>query len=68
MLRLILRWGDAGAAIVAVLTAALVGAALWAGFGVLAIVAGVAAGLVLYVIARSYVEIVRIVTEMLVPH
>jgi hypothetical protein len=68
MLRMILRYGALGAAMLAVLVALLVGTLCWTALGWPAAVAGIVAGALVYVVGRSYVEIVQIVTEMLVPH
>jgi len=65
---MILRFGKAGALMLAVFIAAAIGCAGWSAFGMIAIVAGLLAGAGAWILARSYVEIVTIVTEMLVPH
>jgi hypothetical protein len=67
LLSLTLRHGAAGSILAALLAAAIVVAAAWPALGPLGIVLGALAGLVIYVLARSYVELVTIVTEMLVP-
>jgi hypothetical protein len=67
LLSLTLRYGAAGSILAALLAVAIVAAAAWPALGPLAVVLGVLAGVVVYVLARSYVELVTIVTEMLVP-
>ena len=63
-LRLILKFGRAGAAAVALSAAALIGWLLWPGMGALAALVATLAFPVLYFVAKSYVEIVQIITEM----
>lgn len=68
MLGLILRVGKAGAAALAILAGALTCYLAWTALGALAPVAGLAAGALVYILGRSYVGIVTIITEMLVLH
>lgn len=68
ILALILRYGTVGAAGLGVLTALLAGFLAWAPLGGLGLVVGAVAGAVVFVLGKSYVEIVTIITEMLVPH
>jgi hypothetical protein len=67
MLRLIVDWGKLVAAALALLVAA---AGLWcawsSGHAIWAL-AGIVAGAVGYGLALSYVELVRLITDMLVP-
>ena len=63
-LRLILKLGRAGAAAVAFALALLIFWLLWPGGGALAALVAVLAFPVLYFLAKSYVEIVQIITEM----
>jgi hypothetical protein len=63
-LRLILRYGRAGSAILAVVVALAVLAALWPAIGWPAVVLAPPIGAFAYLIAKSYVEIVQIVVEM----
>ena len=67
MLRLILRFGDAAVTFLALFIAALIGWDCWPDWGWVAGVAAIVVGAVIYVGGRACVELVRIVTEMLVP-
>lgn len=63
-LRLILRLGRAGAAMVAAALALLIGWLLWPSLGAGAALVALLAFPVLYFLAKSYVEIVQIISEM----
>ena len=67
MLRFILRFGDAAVTLLALLAAALVVWICWPSHEWLAVVIAVIVAAVIYVGGRACVELVRIVTEMLVP-
>ena len=67
MLRLIVRHGNLGCLGLAVLVFA---AIAWLGhsaLGGLATVLGALTGIVMFIVGRSYVELVRLITEMLLP-
>jgi len=67
ILRLIVRYGGVGAAVMSIVVFALVA---WLGYpalGALAIVLGALVAVVVYILAKSYAELVRIITEMLLP-
>jgi hypothetical protein len=63
-LRLILRFGRLGATIVAVILTAAAGFILWSSLGWFVCVVAPFVFALSYVLAKSYVEIVQIVTEM----
>jgi hypothetical protein len=63
-LRLILRYGRAGSAAVAVMIALATIAALWPAIGWPSVVLAPVIGAFAYLFAKSYVEIVLIVVEM----
>ena len=67
MLRLIVRHGNLGCIALTVLVFA---AIAWLGFsalGELAFVLGALTGIVVFIVGRSYVELVRLITDMLLP-
>ncbi|HEY7302131.1 MAG TPA: hypothetical protein VH684_29915 [Xanthobacteraceae bacterium] len=67
MLQLIMRWGAIMAALIA---AVVVAAAIWAAVetgNCLRAAAGVVAAGVGYCLAASYVELIRLITDMLLP-
>ncbi len=67
VLRLIVRYGTAGAIALSLAVFAVIA---WLGYetlGVLAIVLAALVGVVTFVVAKSYAELVRIITEMLLP-
>lgn len=66
-LGLIVRYGALVAALLAVGCAALLSVLLWQIWGAGGVVVGIAAGGVVYLLAKSFVELVIILTEMLVP-
>jgi hypothetical protein len=68
VLALVLRHGTTGAAALGVLVALLVGGLTYATLSWLGPLVGILLGAVVYVLGKSYVEIVTIITEMLVPH
>ena len=63
-LRLILRFGRAGAAVVALVAAIVVVAWGWPSLGWLSLIAAPFVFTFGYFLAKSYVEIVQIITEM----
>ena len=63
-LRLILRLGRAGAAVVALIVAALVVGWGWPTLGWLSVLTALFAFAFSYFLVKSYVEIVQIITEM----
>lgn len=63
-LRLILRFGRAGAAALALALAASIGRLFWSDLGAWAALLAALAFPVLYFLAKSYVEIVQIISEM----
>lgn len=67
VLDLIVRFGRVAAGCLAVLCGVLIGIGLYPALGWLTPLAGAAAAGLVFVAARSYVEMVTIVTEMLVP-
>lgn len=67
VLAFIVRHGNVASAALALAFAALAIAAGWASLGWIAVAAGVLGGAVIAVLGKSYVEIVTILTEMLVP-
>lgn len=67
VLALILRFGTIGAATLALVGGLLVTALAWTAFGWIAIPLALFIAALVFVIAKSYVEIVTIITEMLVP-
>jgi hypothetical protein len=64
MLRLLLRHGRAGALILSLALAALVPWLCWPSLGWLAILAAPPVLVVTYVLLKSYVELIQIVSEM----
>lgn len=66
-LGLIVRHGALGAALLALGCAAFLSVLLWQVWGAGALFVGVIAGGVVYLLAKSFVELVVILTEMLVP-
>lgn len=66
-IRFISTWGDALAIIVALACAAIGVYAVCAGFHWLAGAVGVAAGALLWLVLRSYVEVLRILADTLMP-
>lgn len=66
-LGLIVKYGSLGAALLALGCAAFVSALLWPLWGAGGLAAGVGVGAVAYLLAKSFVELVIILTEMLVP-
>ena len=64
ILRLIIRYGRAGAMIMSLALAVLITVLCWASLGWLAVLAFPPVLAVSYVLLKSYVEIVQIVSEM----
>ncbi len=67
VLDMILRCGTPGAIAASVLLAVLTGAVAWPPLGWLGIVIALVVGALVFVVAKSYVELVTLITEMLVP-
>ena len=67
MLSLIVRYGSIGSAVLAVAVFGLITAVGLPVIGWLAVVAAAGAALLTYVIGRSYAELVKLVSEMLMP-
>lgn len=67
VLNFILRYGKVASVAAAILAAVAIAGLGWQVLGWLAIVLAIVAGAVVFVLAKSYVEIVTIITEMLVP-
>ena len=63
----IVRFGTVGSVLLAAFTAVMIVVINWASLGALAVVIAVVTAAVIVVIGRSFVEIVTILTEMLVP-
>lgn len=66
-LRLIVRYGALGAPLVALVVAGLALALLWPLSAAVAVGVALVLGAITYLIAKAFVEIVTILTEMLVP-
>jgi hypothetical protein len=67
VLDLILRYGKTASIGVGLLAAVVVAGLGWPALGWIAVGLAAIAGIVVFVLAKSYVEIVTIITEMLVP-
>jgi hypothetical protein len=67
MLGFILRWGKPVAAVLAVLVAAAGVRGSWMSGSPICVIGGVAAAAVGYGLALSYVELIKLITDMLVP-
>jgi hypothetical protein len=67
VLALVLRYGTIGSAALGVLVALLVGGLAYATLSWLAPLIGIVLGGLVFVLGKSYVEIVTLITEMLVP-
>lgn len=67
MLNLIARYGFAGAIAVALLAAAATAALGWPSFGWFAAAAGVVIGGLVFVVAQGFTELVRLVSDTLMP-
>lgn len=67
ILRLIVRFGTAGSAVLGAVVFAAIGYLGYPALGALAIVLGALVGIVLFILGKSYAELVRIITEMLLP-
>jgi hypothetical protein len=68
ILNFIVRNGMACAVVLAVLAVVGIAGAGWIVWGWVALPAGIVCGLVIFVLAKSYVEIVALITDMLLPH
>lgn len=67
VLRLIVRYGTAGSVALAIVVCACVAYLGYATLGGLAVALGVLCGIVVFILGKSYAELVRIITEMLLP-
>jgi hypothetical protein len=67
MLNFIARYGLAGAILVAILVAAAVIFLGWPAWGGIAILAACVIGAIVFVIAQGFVELVRLVSDTLMP-
>jgi hypothetical protein len=67
ILHLIVRYGAAGAVAVSVLVFAVVAGLGYHALGWLAIALAAVTAALVYIVAKSYAELVRIITEMLLP-
>lgn len=67
MLELIVRHGPIGSVVVAVLTFVLIAVIGVPAIGWLAVVVATFVALLAYVVGRSYAELVKLVSEMLMP-
>lgn len=67
MLSMIVRYGRPAAILLAVLAGLLLTWLMWSPLGWMSVTAGVVTGVIVYVLVRSYVEIVTLITEMLMP-
>jgi len=68
VLHLIVRHGAIGAAIASLALAVLISLAGFAALGWLIVPIALFAGGLMYVLGKSYAELVRLITEMLLPH
>lgn len=66
-LNLIVKFGAIGAAGLAISSAILLALLLWPLWGAASMVAALLVGAIAYLVAKSFVELVIILTEMLVP-
>jgi len=66
-IRFITAWGDALAILVAVACMAIGIYAAWLGYAWPCFVVGVAVGLILWLVLRSYTEVLRILSDTLMP-
>jgi hypothetical protein len=67
VLHSIVRFGHAGAIMLTVLVALAVAGAGFTSLGWMAVLLGIACGAVVYFLARSYVELVTLIVDMLLP-
>jgi hypothetical protein len=67
VLRLIVRYGTAGSIALGVVAFASIAYLGYPALSGLAIAFGALVGIVLFIIGKSYAELVRIITEMLLP-
>jgi hypothetical protein len=68
VLGLIVRFGLIGSQVLAGLVLILVLAIAWPFWGLVAILPAIVLAALAYLVARSYVELVLLITDMLVPH
>lgn len=66
-LSLLVKFGHAGAILAALAVLILVLTVGWPALGWVAVIVALLAGALVYIMAKSFVELVTIVTEMLVP-
>ena len=67
VLDLILRFGTAGAVVLGFAVGLLAIVLSWGALGWIAVALGLVAGGLVFLIGKSYVELVTLITEMLVP-
>ncbi len=67
VLRLIVRYGSAASVVLAALVAILVLIVAWPSWGPASLILGAMLGLLAFVVGRSYVELVMLITDMLMP-
>jgi fumarate reductase flavoprotein subunit len=67
VLDMIVRYGNVAAALLGPLTALIAAWPLWSTLGIASVPVALVAGGLVYILVRSYVEIVTLITEMLMP-
>lgn len=67
VVQFLLRWGGALAILVALAPVAAAVAAIWCGISYWVAPAGLAAGVVLWLFVKSYVEVLSIIADTLLP-
>ena len=67
MLNAVLRYGKAAAIVLSLIIAVLVLYVAWPGLGVIAIAPALVAGLVTGALALTFTELVRLITDLLLP-
>ena len=67
VLRFIVRFGTAGSVALGVIVFASIAYLGYSALGGLAIALGIMVGIVLFILGKSYAELVRLITDMLLP-
>jgi hypothetical protein len=67
VVQFLLRWGGALAILIALAPVAAAAAAVWCGTSYWVAPAGLAAGVVLWLFVKSYVEVLSIIADTLLP-
>lgn len=67
VLRLITKYGTAGSVVLAVLVAVFVLVLAWPFWGLASLIPSVVLALLAFVVGKSYVELVVLITDMLMP-